>query len=216
MQIPDAQFIETFGQLNTFALIMLFLCLVAFGMLVVMLFALRIFKSTTDGLRDTNRTMSDTMNSQQKSSNSREDKLAAAIERFPEEMNKAAQALLLIHHDVERVRTGIDDTQTNILARLEALNRTAQGTLLTETGDIKDGMGQVYDLIEQKLQIVIDDVAILKQTVSLNPQIPAEVTAVLNRVLGYLETARPKLGTGTFRTVDTNKPDAVIEGVNHA
>lgn len=211
MQIPDAQFIETFGQLNTFALIMLFLCLVAFGMLVVMLFALRIFKSTTDGLRDTNRTMSDTMNSQQKSSNSREDKMVAAIEQFPEQMNKAAQALLLIHHDVERVRTGIDDTQTNILARLEALHRTGQSSLLTESGDIKDGMGQVYDLLEEKFQIVIDDMAILKRS----PQIPADMQLQLDRILGYLEVLRPKLATGTFKPVDP-KPETLLDGGNHA
>ena len=139
----------------------------------------------------------DVMKSQQKSSDKHEDKLAAAIERFPVEMNKAGQALLLINRGVDTVRSQLDDTQTHILARLEELNKVAAG----ETSDIKDGMGQVYDLIEEKFQIVVDDVAILKQAMSKNPQIPPEVQSVLDRVLGYLETARPKLGTGTFRAV---------------
>lgn len=211
MQFPDANFIDAFGQLSVISAIMLFLCIVAFGMLLVMLFALRIFKSTTDGLRETNRAMSDSMNSQRNSSNSREDKLVLAIERFPDEMNKAGQAILLIHRDVERVRTGIEDTQTNILARLEALHRTEQSTLLTESGDIKDGMGQVYDLLEEKFQIVIDDMAILKRS----PQIPVDMQLQLDRILGYLEVLRPKLATGTFKPVDP-KPESLLDGGNHA
>lgn len=195
--LPDAEVLQTFGQLSTFALIMLFLCIVATGMVILMFFLLRTFKSTIDGLRETNRNMADSMKDQQVSADKHEDKLVAAIERFPVEMNKAGQALLLINRGVDTVRAQIDDTQTHILARLEELNKVAAG----ETSDIKDGMGQVYDLIEEKFQIVVDDVAILKQAMSKNPQIPPEVQSVLDRVLGYLETARPKLGTGTFRAV---------------
>lgn len=147
----------------------------------------------------------DVMKSQQKSSDKHEDKLAAAIERFPDELNKVGQALLLINRGVDGARVRVEDTQTNILARLTTLSEKSEAALLGETSDIKTSLQDIYELIER----LGSDVTDIKVAANRVPALPQELKSQLDIILGYVEAFRPKLKTGTYDIV----PAAVINGL---
>lgn len=142
----------------------------------------------------------DVMKSQQKSSDKHEDKLAAAIERFPDELNKVGQALLLINRGVDGARVRVEDTQTNILARLTTLSEKSEAALLGETSDIKTSLQDIYELIER----LGSDVTDIKVAANRVPALPQELKSQLDIILGYVEAFRPKLKTGTYDIVPAN------------
>jgi septal ring factor EnvC (AmiA/AmiB activator) len=183
LEIFNPQLLEQFAKLDTIQVVQFLMLILVGGMMFVNIRQQGVAKDTAKHNNDTTSKLLGNMQSQSTQANERENKLAVAIEHQAQESSKIAQALLLINTKAEKNGAALDDTQALLnaqhaatMARIDSM--TTQ--LMTEIRSVKDDVNRLP----------------LKQD---------EVLRRLDRVLGYVESMRPKLRTGEISTVTTTE-----------
>lgn len=207
MQIITPDTIDSFGNLGTFSVVVLFLCIVAVAALVMTWWQGRTFKSLVDTLKATNDHLSNSMFTQQKSSDNREDKLAAAVTMQAQEASKIARALMLINENVNGSRNTVEETGGAIIDYIDdVVNRysAAAGEIQKTITEGNKAVTNALDLLGKQLE---REALELRKIINNIPGEQEERGKRLDAIIGHLEMLMPKLNklqTGTFTKAETN------------
>lgn len=192
MEFLNPQFLSQYAKLDNIQVIQFLMLILIGGLAWINLRQQGLFRQSADNNSKTTSSLLTNMQTQQNQSNDRESKLATAIEHQAKESSKIGRALLLIHREQKRQGQSIDDTQNLLNAQHQAAMSRIESVATQLTSEI-NGI---------KTQISRIDELPVKQD---------EMLRRLDRVLGYVESMRPKHRTGETTKLSTGEVLKVIQ-----